>query len=286
VNFIKKGIIMDQGHLEGILKEWHKLKEALTNGDTDGLSLEEIVHNYPFPNNFRQVINETGDLLELESNEIGPIFRARGFKVNLDEPQIMITTENFAKYHNRMNPPGRAFNYFGVLPINKGPREDIAKTLILNTIKAEIRAKSGQTITICRFKMSKNLRIFNMYPHEEVPKDFSVFYKSLETKISSYKGNLETREKKMRLYLNEMFAKYFFNLMNSEEIFKPVDSKEEEERAKEYAPFQFLTSYIESLGYEGVKYKSTVNEKGANLVIFEPNNLKVITETMEHIKVE
>lgn len=277
---------MDKGHLEGILKEWYKLKEALTNGDTDELTLEEVVHRYTFPNNFRQIINDTGDLFELKSNEVGPIYRARGFAVNLDEPQIMITTENFAKYHNRMNPPGRAFNYFGILPINKGPREEIAKSLILTTLKAEIRATSGQEITLCRFNTSKNLRIFNMYSHEEVPRDFSAFYKLIEIKISTLKGNFETRNLKMRNYISEIFAKYFFNLMNSEEIFKPVDSNEEDERAKEYAPFQFLTSYIESLGYEGIKYKSTVNEKGANLVIFEPDNLSVITQTMEHIKIE
>lgn len=277
---------MDQGHLEGFLKEWHKLKKALINGDTDGLSLEEIVYNYPFPNNFHQVINETGKLFELESNEMGPILRARDFEVDFNKPYIMVTTEDFAKYHNRMNPPGRAFNYFGVLPINKGPREDVAKILILNTIKAEIRVKNGQTLTLCRFKMAKSLKIFNMYPHEEVSTDFFVFIKSLETKNASFKGNFKTREMKQKLYLNEMFAKYFFNLMNSEEIFKPVDFIEEEKRAKEYAPFQFLASYIESLGYEGIKYKSTVNENGANLVIFEPDNLVVIPETMEHIKME
>lgn len=276
---------MDQGHLEGILEEWRKLKDALINGETDGLSLEKIVYNYPFPNNFRQVINETDKLFELESNKMGPILRARRFEVDFNEPHIMVTTENFAKYHNRMNPPGRAFNYFGVLPVNKSPKEDVAKDLILDTIKAEIRVESGETITLCRFKMVKNLKIFNMYPHEEVSTDFFVFIKSLEIKIASFKGNFKTREIKQRNYLNEMFAKYFFNLINSEEIFKPVDFKEEEERAKEYAPFQFLASYIESLGYEGIKYKSTVNEKGANLVIFEPDNLVVIPETMEHINI-
>ncbi|PIC88545.1 hypothetical protein CSV71_14240 [Sporosarcina sp. P21c] len=277
---------MDKGHLEGILKEWNILKEALTNGDSDGLTLEEVVQNYIFPNNFSQIINETGDLFELESNEIGPIYRARGFIVNIDEPEIMITTKEYARYHNRMNPPGRAFNYFGVLPINKQPRVEIAKALILTTLKAEIRATSGQEITLCRFNLSKNSRIFNMYSYEEVPKDFSDFYKLMEMNILSFKGNYKTQNMKTRKYISEMFAKYFFNLINSEEIFKPVNSDKGEERANEYAPFQFLTSYLESLGYDGIKYKSTVNEKGANLVIFQPDNLIVINETLEHIKVE
>lgn len=277
---------MDKGHLVVLLKEWHDLKEALTNGDTDELTLEEVIQKYTFSNNFRQIINETGDLFELESNKIGPIYRARGFIVNPDESQIMITTEDSSEYHNRMNPPGRAFNYFGVLPINKQPKGEVAKAIILTTIRAEIRATSGQEITLCRFNMSKNLRIFNMYLHEEVPKDFSAFYKMIEKKALSFKGNLETRNKKKSTYISEMLAKYFFNLFNSEEIFKPVNSEGNEERAREYAPFQFLTSYIESLGYEGIKYKSSVSEKGANLVIFEPDNLRVITETMEHIKVE
>lgn len=277
---------MDQGHLEGILKEWYKLKEALTNGETDGLSLEEIVHKYTFPNNFNQIINGTGDLFKLDSNKIGPIYKARKFKVDLCDPCVMITTQNYAKNHNRMNPPGRAFNYFGVLPENKGPREDVAKKLILNTIKAEIRATSGETITLCRFETPKNLKVFNMYPHEAVPTNFDIFFKSIQTKSDSFTGNYKTRQKKIAYHVSEMFAKYFFNLINSEEIFKPVDFEGEEERAKEYAPFQFLASYIESLGYEGIKYRSTVNDRGANLVIFEPSNLKVITNTMKHIKIE
>lgn len=274
---------MDKAHLAILSAEWIKLKNALIAGETKDLSIEEILRIYNFPNNLAQIIQGTGKLFELESFSIGQIYKARGTKVDLDKPYIMITTPEYAKSQNRMNPPGRAFNYCGVLPINKGVRDDIAKAFILNTLKAEVRADPGSEITICKLKTTRNLKIFNMYLHEQVPINFEDFWNLFNSNVDSFKGTYDVRMKKIKIYAAEMFAKYFFNLFNSENIFKPVHSNIEEERANEYAPFQFIASYIESLGYDGIKFKSTVEPNGANLVIFECENLQVLPETMEHI---
>lgn len=43
----------------------------------------------------------------------------------------------------------------------------------------------------------------------------------------------------------------------------------------EYLPTQYISDFIKSLGYDGIKYKSTLNPEGYNLAVFDVNSFEV-----------
>ena len=44
---------------------------------------------------------------------------------------------------------------------------------------------------------------------------------------------------------------------------------------KSYIPTQFITEFFKTRGYKGIAYKSSVDESGYNLVVFNPNYAKL-----------
>ncbi len=43
----------------------------------------------------------------------------------------------------------------------------------------------------------------------------------------------------------------------------------------EYLPTQYIAEFIKNKGFDGVKYKSAMNDKGSNLCIFSPSNFDI-----------
>lgn len=82
---------------------------------------------------------------------------------------------------------------------------------------------------------------------------------------------------------SRIIALFYFNLFNDDQIFKPVHSTECKDRAREYAPFQFLAKYFQNKGYAGIKYRSTVHNGGTNVVIFDVNDVELVKTSMERI---
>ena len=52
----------------------------------------------------------------------------------------------------------------------------------------------------------------------------------------------------------------------------------------DYVPTQYIADYIKNLGYDGIKYKSTINEGGINYAIFDPGNFKCVSKKHINIK--
>lgn len=52
----------------------------------------------------------------------------------------------------------------------------------------------------------------------------------------------------------------------------------------EYLPIQYLAAAFQEAGYDGIQYKSSLNNGGHNIVIFNPNNAKITkTRAVVHI---
>ena len=254
-----------------ITQQWELLKEDLYNGKTEGQSIEEIKSNYLFLNRFDQVLEGTVPSFDINLKEIGTMYRGVGIneKIALDNYSRLIPSLEHAKYHNRMNPPGTAFIYLGISP-TKGQRFEDEKKTVLETVEAELRAIKGDYYTKARFEANSSIKIFDMTGNPELPRDFSEFAK---VTINNF------------LNLPLLMAQYYFNLFNHENIFKPIKINDQEEKAREYAPFQLLAKYIQGKGYGGIKFRSTVHESGMNLVVFNVNDVKLIESTMERIKI-
>ena len=52
----------------------------------------------------------------------------------------------------------------------------------------------------------------------------------------------------------------------------------------DYVPTQYIADYIKNLGYDGIKYKSTINEGGINYAIFDPGKFKCVAKKHINIK--
>ena len=72
---------------------------------------------------------------------------------------------------------------------------------------------------------------------------------------------------------------YTYAKMLSEQIFVPVDAND---KKLMYAPFHCMAQYFLSLGYSGIIYKSTVFDKGKNLVLFDKGLAKPVGDIEQY----
>lgn len=259
------------GLSEIMTEHWNTLKDDLYKGETNGLSLEEILEKYTFFKVFDDVVNNMAPQLSFPIKDLGKIYRGVGVNedIELDFYSRMIPHPDFMKNHNRMNPPGEAYIYLGAIPLKKGKSVEIEKNFILKTIEAELRVKKGDFYTCAQFESHSDRTIFDVMGNLRVPRD-----------IYELAYTLENKSPKER---SRVIALFYFNLFNSEQIFKPVHSTKQDVRAREYAPFQLLARYFENKGYAGIKYRSTVHREGTNVVIFNPDHIKLVKSSMEKV---
>ena len=259
------------GLSEIMTNHWNILKDALYSGETEGLSLEEIIEKYTFFKVFEDVVDNVAPQFSIPIKDLGKIYRGVGVNedIELNFYQRMIPHPDYVKNHNRMNPPGEAFIYLGVIPIKKGKSEEIEKKFILKTIEAELRIKRGDFYTSARFESDSDKNIFDVVGDQSLPIDIYELAEILRKKSPKERSRIT--------------ALFYFNLFNNDKIFKPVNSSENDVRAREYAPFQLLAIYFRSKGYAGIKYRSTVHKEGTNVVIFNPKNVKLIESSMEKV---
>ncbi|TFH63502.1 RES family NAD+ phosphorylase [Peribacillus frigoritolerans] len=264
----------------GLMSEqWQCLKEDLHNGVVEYDDLEKIINDYMVFNRFDNFFKETCNFFEVNLSDIKTMYRGVSEKVDLDNYERMIPKIEFAKGNNRMNPPGKAFNYLGVLGEDRGKDENTIKKHVVKTVLKEIRATENSVATICKFKIndsSKNKKVINICGDSSIPKP--------ETGLAVYlnkhavKNFTVDKEK-----LSQIMANVYFNMFSSDKIFKPLNTIEQEVKKYEYAPFHALANYISEQGYAGIIFRSTVHENGTNLVLFEPNDTSVIHNSMEYI---
>jgi len=254
-----------------IVEQWEILREDLYSGKTEGQSIEELVKKYPFLDQFNQVIEASTPLFSKQLSEMGTMYRGVGVNedIAMNYYSRLIPNAKHSQYHNRMNPPGETFIYLGVIPKKKGAADIIEKEFVLKTVAAELRVNKGDFYTMASFKANQDTTtIFDMTGNSAIPMDLNELVEMIM---------------KNRHQIPLLMSQYYFNLFNHESIFKPINSEDQEEKAREYAPFQLLAKYIQSKGYGGIKFRSTVHKEGTNLVVFNVDNVKIVESTMERI---
>ena len=53
--------------------------------------------------------------------------------------------------------------------------------------------------------------------------------------------------------------------------------------ALDYLPTQYISDYVKSLGYDDIKYKSTLSEEGNNYAVFYDEKCKCINKKVFYI---
>jgi hypothetical protein len=80
--------------------------------------------------------------------------------------------------------------------------------------------------------------------------------------------------------LKDFLMHFAFISKLEEELSKPIRKSDND---LDYLPTQYLCEYIKSLGYSGVEFKSSLNPKGHNLVIFSPELFDCITSYVHEV---
>lgn len=260
-------------------EQWIKLKEDLYNGVVEYDDLRKLINNYTFFKVFDDFFRETCKFFEVKLSDIVHMYRGVSGEIDLNDYERMVPKIKFAKGHNRMNPPGKAFLYAGVLIKDIGKDESTIKKHTVKTVLKEIRATENSVATICKFKINesaKNKKVINICGDSSIPKSEA----GLTEYIYTHAVNGFSVDKKK---LACILANVYFNMFSTDQIFKPINTNEQEVKKYEYAPFHALANYMSDQGYAGMIFRSTVHQDGTNLVLFEANDASVIHSLMEHI---
>ena len=264
-----------------IAEQWNILKEDLQNGVVKYDDLDKLLSDYMVFNRFDNVFKETSKFFEVKLSDIEPMYRGVPSEIELDYYERMVPKLEFATGNNRMNPPGKAFLYVGVLGKEKGRDEETIKKHVVKTVLKEIRATESSVATICKFKINDSAsqkKVINICGDTSIPKPESGLYEYIYK--HAVKNFTVDKEK-----INYIMANVYFNMFSSDQIFKPVNTNEQEVKKYEYAPFHALANYISEQGYAGLIFRSTVHQNGTSLVLFDPSDASVIQDSMEHVQV-
>lgn len=121
----------------------------------------------------------------------------------------------------------------------------------------EIRARDFDYISVGEFVLKKSVTIVDLSNLDH---------------ISPFNGNLD----KVWFAMNIKILKQM-----SQEIAKPLRRQDSE---LDYLPAQYIADFVKSLGYDGIKFKSTLNPEGVNYAIFNPEKFKCQRVDLYYIK--
>lgn len=276
---------MVENHFEKLVsliaEQWNILKDDLYAGVVKYDDLEKLINEYIVFNRFDNVIKDTSKFYEVNLHEVKHMYRGVLEEIELDYYERMIPKLEFATVHNRMNPPGKAFSYLGILVKDKCIYDKTNKNHVVKTVLKEIRAPEKSVATICKFYISesaKNKKVLNICGDSSIPKMGDELSKYIFKNAFDIEALSLDREK-----LSYILANVYFNMFSSDQIFKPINTVDQEVKKYEYAPFHALANYISEQGYAGIIFKSTVHQCGINLVLFNPDDACVLQNSMEHI---
>lgn len=268
-----------ESNVQLMTEQWISLKDDLHNGVVEYDDLNRLINDYIFFKVFDNFFKETCKFFEVNLSNIKHMYRGVSGDIDLDNYERMVPKIKFAKGNNRMNPPGKAFLYVGVLGKDKGNDENTIKKHAVKTVLKEIRATENSVATICKFKINEsaiNKKVINICGDSSIPKSEAGLTEYLYK--NAVNGFSVDKEK-----LSYILANVYFNMFSTDQIFKPINTNEQEVKKYEYAPFHALANYMSEQGYAGMIFRSTVHQNGTNLVLFEPNDASVIHNSMEHI---
>lgn len=163
------------------------------------------------------------------------------------------------------------------------------------TAKSEIRISEGQRFGFCYFEFGEDakrykivdLTIADEYEYDDFNAALEA-YAQLKLEKEIRKAKLLRRMPKKKDIINKAeFEKVFvewsiytYCKLLSEEIFVPLDT---EDRDLAYAPFQTMATYFLSIGYSGIIYKSTVQNGGKNIVLFDKRLAHPMGEIVDEV---
>lgn len=265
-----------------MVEQWKQVKEALHSGKVDAMDTKKLINDYMFFKQFDDMFRQAVQHFEIPLETIKPMYRGANGKVALDNYERMIPKLEYAKGYNRMNPPGKAFIYLGVLGESRGRDKDVVKKHITKTLLQEIRASRDSMATICEFQVTdkgKGQKVVSVCGDDAL----SLSERQIEAHIRSQISKNRNKES-IEQVISRVLTSVYFNIFSSEKIFKPVETDHQEVKKYEYAPFHALANYVLKQGYAGIKFRSTVHRSGTNLVLFETDDVSVVGNSMEHVQ--
>lgn len=266
-------------------KQWEEFRQALGNNEVGYRELEKI-KRFNFFKCLNEVLNYENNKKDLTVSFKELYFNysfCRGTKIKKSELVKNINFDRFIPNQkdfpriNRFSPVGEEYLYLAC-KVRFGEEKNYKA--IEEVALKEIRAKSGEKIGICKFKIPYkgdllckkviDLSIVDNITFEDIEREFSKWFLDF-----SNINNINNLKEDARKLILKMYL-----VILSSEIFKPVKNVKEE---FEYAPFHCIAYYFKQLGFDGIIYKSTVcnNQYGKNIVLFnklyaEPFEIKFI----------
>lgn len=210
------------------------------------------------------------------------------------------------KAQNRWNPPGRTYLYlsFSEAPQIYSDKFSLNEYICLE----EYRAKKDEKYSFCLFEplvegkildlsyndveLAEIIRSMDIHGREIKKQVFSELIADSK-KVEQYRKKPEKLEKDIKnktdKYLNrkiveDAVAKQYLKMVCNT-IYKKVDEKDDAGKEKAYKSFHILSLYLEKKGVTGIIYPCTRTNKivGKNLVLFNPNDAKPITESIREV---
>lgn len=113
----------------------------------------------------------------------------------------------------------------------------------------EIRPFIGQTVSVAEFKLMQDIKVYDLtLDIEEGPSESNIHFPSLYNSIG------------------KMFS-------------KPHNGD-----ASKYIPTQYLAEEIKKMGFDGLRYNSSLHAGGVNLVLFDPDQCKPVSSDLVEVK--
>lgn len=147
---------------------------------------------------------------------------------------------------DKMGPP--PFQYATAGRANSAGITCLYLTGDIDTTFHEIRARDFDYISVGEFLLKKDIKIVDLSNLDNISPFSTVSFDSVWFAI------------------NMKILKQI-----SYEIAKPLRRQDSD---LDYLPAQYITDFVKSLGYDGIRYRSTLNASGVNYAIFNEKNFK------------
>lgn len=265
-----------QKEKDAILNTWQEFRDALANREFSYDETDKAL-NSTFLKVFDDLLNSRCEEMETTIGEISNNWELRrGAKVasaaeiNLER---FIPKACFINEDNRFSPRGVEWLY---LAMSSNAYDAEVCT------KKECRAQDRDGFAICEFEMNSNWndrKVINLTntpekTYEQINYILQQQGKKLQNKqmlrgVTNGIHIFMTPEEREMVERIKTWSISTYRKLLSEEIF--VELKNIADKELKYAPFQCLAKYIESKGYVGIVYKSTVYPKAKDIVLFDKN---------------
>lgn len=210
----------------------------------------------------------------------GAVIKSEGDVINYER---LLPKAEHIKEDNRFSPEGVEWLYLAL----GFPKSNEGNIRAKQCSQAECRASAGDKFAVCKFELNNeisnkivdltvgNQREFNKLQNDLERSAERIIRKEVKKYLETLGApNASAFIPELRKWLVYTYAK-----MLSEQIFVPVDAND---KKLMYAPFHCMAQYFLSLGYSGIIYKSTVFDKGKNLVLFDKGLAKPVGDIEQY----